>query len=90
MVCKRVHYRGTVQGVGFRATVRSLARRFAVAGFVRNLTDGRVEVVAEGQAEEVMHFLDAIGCRMEGYVTDQEVRDETPQGFADFAVRPTV
>ena len=43
-----VHYSGRVQGVGFRYTVRTLATRFAVTGFVRNLADGRVQLVVEG------------------------------------------
>ena len=47
-VCKRVLFQGHVQGVGFRYATHGLAQRFAVAGYVRNLADGRVELVAEG------------------------------------------
>jgi acylphosphatase len=43
---RRVLYTGHVQGVGFRFTVRELAQRFAVTGFVRNLSNGKVELVA--------------------------------------------
>ena len=46
-------FRGTVQGVGFRFTTRRLADRRRVGGFVRNLPDGRVEVVVEGPEAEV-------------------------------------
>ena len=63
-------YSGRVQGVGFRYTVRRLATRFAVAGFVKNLSDGRVEVVAEGEAAEVRRFLDAIGAEMGYYIAE--------------------
>ena len=43
-----MYFSGHVQGVGFRYTTRSVASRFAVTGYVRNLPDGRVELVAEG------------------------------------------
>ena len=57
---REVYYSGRVQGVGFRYTVRHLAQRFAVAGYVRNLPDGRVYLVVEGSAEEIAGLLDAI------------------------------
>ena len=55
-----VYYRGRVQGVGFRYTVKSLAPGFEVIGTVRNLTDGRVELIAEGEKSELEAFLKAI------------------------------
>ncbi|MBL8829940.1 MAG: acylphosphatase, partial [Planctomycetaceae bacterium] len=45
---RRVLFHGRVQGVGFRVTTRSIAQRFAVTGWVRNLPDGSVELLAEG------------------------------------------
>lgn len=56
----RVHYEGRVQGVGFRWTVKRLACEFDVAGTVRNLPDGRVELVARGESAEVDAFLEAV------------------------------
>ncbi|HPW65178.1 MAG: Acylphosphatase [Candidatus Omnitrophica bacterium ADurb.Bin314] len=56
----QVFFSGTVQGVGFRFTTERVARRFAVTGFVRNLDDGRVEVVAEGEEPVLVEFLTAI------------------------------
>ena len=55
-----VHYSGHVQGVGFRYSTRSIASQFEVTGFVRNLCDGRVELVVEGGAAEIETFLDAL------------------------------
>ena len=56
--CRRtVLFAGHVQGVGFRYTVERIARRFRVTGYVRNLRDGRVEVVAEGASEELGRFV---------------------------------
>lgn len=56
----RVLYSGRVQGVGFRHTVKSLAPGFDLSGTVRNLEDGRVELVAEGSREELEAFREEI------------------------------
>ena len=61
---RRMIYRGRVQGVGFRFTVERLAAGYDVAGSVRNLDDGRVEVVAEGEAGELGAFRNAISNAM--------------------------
>ena len=70
MTRKRVHYRGDVQGVGFRATARSIAGRHEVAGYVKNLPDGRVELVAEGEPGAVDQFLNAVADRLSGHIRD--------------------
>ena len=56
----QVFYEGNVQGVGFRWSVRNIAKGFDVTGSVRNLPDGRVELLATGDEEEVRGFLEAI------------------------------
>jgi acylphosphatase len=56
----QVFYEGNVQGVGFRWSVRNIAKGFDVTGSVRNLRDGRVELLVAGDDEEVRAFLDAI------------------------------
>ena len=56
----RIHYSGQVQGVGFRYTVKQLARGFEVTGTVKNLPDGRVELLAEGARDELEAFRRAI------------------------------
>ena len=55
-----VFYSGRVQGVGFRYTVKSLVPGFEVNGIVRNLDDGRVELRAEGEREELDAFRQAV------------------------------
>ena len=60
MSAKHVFYEGRVQGVGFRYTVRHLAKGYDVLGWVRNLPDGRVELLAGGEPDEVNAFLQAI------------------------------
>lgn len=56
MVARRYLVSGQVQGVGFRFFTEEAARREGLTGFVRNLDDGRVEAVAEGDAEAVTRF----------------------------------
>jgi acylphosphatase len=56
----QVFYEGNVQNVGFRWSVRNVAKGFDVTGSVRNLRDGRVELQAAGDEEEVRAFLEAI------------------------------
>jgi acylphosphatase len=60
MTGRQVFYEGRVQGVGFRYTVRSLAKGFDVLGWVRNLPDGRVELQVCGDPAEVRDFLGTI------------------------------
>ena len=55
-----IFYSGRVQGVGFRYTVKVTAMGFEVTGTVRNLPDGRVELVTEGTPEELEAFRRAI------------------------------
>jgi len=57
----QVFYEGNVQGVGFRYSVRQIAKGFDVTGSVRNLRDGRVELLVAGEEEEVRAFVEAIG-----------------------------
>ena len=58
---RRVLFHGRVQGVGFRYTTASIARRHPVVGFVRNLPDGSVELVAEATPPVLDQFLADIG-----------------------------
>ena len=77
MIRHTVHFSGRVQGVGFRYTAALIARRFDVAGYVQNLDDGRVRVVAEGEPDQVAAYIDAVSERMSRNITDQTA-DETP------------
>jgi len=61
MEAKRVFFEGRVQGVGFRFQTKQLAKEYEVVGWVRNLPDGRVELRAMGEEDELEAFLRAIG-----------------------------
>ena len=60
MISLQVFYEGSVQGVGFRWSIRHLAKGFDITGWVRNLVDGRVELQVNGEEDEVRAFLDAV------------------------------
>ncbi len=85
---REVYYRGIVQGVGFRYTVWSIASQFAVSGFVQNLRDGRVRLVAEGQPAELDRFL-ALIVRQRGPDLDdiQQVIAPATGEFQRFEIR---
>ncbi len=71
MIRQTVYFAGRVQGVGFRLTTANLAKDFAVAGTVRNLPDGRVELIVEGEAKVVAGFLEAVREAMSGNIAGE-------------------
>jgi acylphosphatase len=83
-----VHYAGLVQGVGFRYAVRRLSATYPVAGYVQNLPDGRVQVVAEGAPAELNRFLAAIRAGMKENIDDEQMETAPATGeFATFDIR---
>jgi|GEM_PF-132399 len=69
-----IFYSGRVQGVGFRYTVKTVATGFEISGTVRNLPDGRVELVAEGARAELEAFRAAIRDEgLAGFIRDERV-----------------
>jgi acylphosphatase len=78
---------GSCQGVGFRYFTKDVAAREGVTGWVRNLPDGRVEAVVEGEAEAVDRVERALhagprGARVEHVSTD----DQEPGGYRTFSI----
>jgi acylphosphatase len=70
----QVFYSGHVQGIGFRYTAKTVAAGFEVTGTVRNLPDGRVELIAEGARGELEAFQDAIsGAGLAGFIRNASV-----------------
>jgi acylphosphatase len=84
-----VYYSGRVQGVGFRYSVRAVACGYEVTGYARNLADGRVEVIAEGDEEEAQAFLAAIrDSQLGGYIRGENVNWSAASGeFNQFEIR---
>jgi acylphosphatase len=84
----RVLISGRVQGVFFRDACRRLAVRHGVAGWVRNLPDGRVEAVFEGPAEEVGRLVEwTRRGPIRAVVDDVAVQPERPEGLAAFLIK---
>jgi acylphosphatase len=84
----RVLISGRVQGVFFRDTCQRLAEQNGVAGWVRNLPDGRVEAVFEGPEQNVRRLVDwaRTGPRL-AVVDNVAVQPEPPEGLAAFRIR---
>jgi acylphosphatase len=82
-----VYYSGRVQGVGFRYTAQDLAQSLGITGWVKNLGDGRVEVVAEGEETALREFLGKLKESLVSYIRGQDI-DWQPAtgGFADFRI----
>ena len=85
---REVYYSGAVQGVGFRYTVRSLATRMAVTGFVRNLPDGRVHLIVEGSPAEIRMLLNQVRAELGHYISRVDEQTGPAAGrFTDFGIR---
>ncbi|MHC1626066.1 MAG: acylphosphatase [Methanoculleaceae archaeon] len=81
---------GRVQGVCFRYAVQDYARRCGVTGWVRNLSDGRVEAVFEGAAEDVERMISFCNHGPPAArVTDVSVEWDDPAGENEFRILPT-
>ena len=84
----QILYSGHVQGVGFRYTVKSLVAGFDVTGAIRNLPDGRVELLAEGAKDELRAFQQAIRDSGLGrLITDEQTSwGEAQNQFRGFTI----
>ncbi len=83
-----VFFTGHVQGVGFRYSTLQVAKEFEVTGRVRNLTDGRVQLDAEGNIRDVNAFVAAVEERMHGYIRRVERSSATgPAKYNDFRIQ---
>ncbi len=86
---KRIHayYSGSVQGVGFRFTAERVAGSLGLTGWVRNLRDGRVEVVCEGPESALKAFLEKIDSVFKGYVRDSDIEwSDATSEFSNFDI----
>ena len=83
-----IFYSGHVQGVGFRYTVKAVAAGFEVTGSVRNVLDGRVELIAEGPREELAAFQKAIrDAGLEHFIRNEDVSwSEAAGAFRGFEI----
>lgn len=81
-------FTGSVQGVGFRATAVHLSQGYDVVGYVRNLRDGRVELVAEGTPTELFAFQERITDHFRHHIRGVEVTESPASGdFSGFRIQ---
>jgi len=86
---KRAHvfYSGNVQGVGFRFMAVDLAMKHKIIGWVKNVSDGRVELIAEGEESSVLNFLAEIKRVLARYISEVKFNWEPATGqFKDFSI----
>ena len=82
-----IFYSGTVHGVGFRYTVERCAVILKLTGWVRNLSDGRVEILLEGPQEDIEKLLHQVDAHFEGYIKDKEISLSSYEGkFNNFVI----
>ena len=84
---KHIVFSGRVQGVGFRFTAFNIANRYGLTGHVRNLPDGTVEMIAQGQQENVDNCIRDIEGSFAGYISrtsDEEI--STSPRYKDFQI----
>ena len=81
MTRAHIFYSGTVQGVGFRYTVQRYAFDLGLTGWVKNLRDGRVEIMVEGKRELIEKLISEISKYFDGYVRNKTVDYKEAQGL---------
>ena len=85
-----VFFSGNVQGVGFRYRALTVAQKFPVTGWVRNRSDGRVEMMAEGSEESLEQFLAALAHEMSEHIDKVERVWQPATGeWARFEIGPS-
>ena len=83
-----VHYSGRVQGVGFRFIVERFAAAHKIVGYVKNLPDGRVELVAEGEEKTLKDFLESLRLDLANSIDQYSIDWFPPTGeFKRFEIR---
>jgi acylphosphatase len=87
MIAKHIIFTGRVQGVGFRFTAHRIARLNQLKGYVRNLADGSVEMLAQGYTEDIDDCIKDIKESFTGYIRDTQI-EELPLDprYTDFKI----
>ena len=86
-IAKKYIFIGHVQGVGFRMTVASIANSLEVFGYVKNLTNGTVELHVEAEKIEIENFRKKIEEEMTSHISKIEVLNTKIQNFKDFSIK---
>ena len=83
-----VIYTGRVQGVGFRWQVNQIAKFFSCSGYVKNLSDGTVELIVEGTSKEVKGMVGKVNDRMQDYWHEMKIDERVGNAhFSEFSIQ---
>ena len=74
-MAKHIIFVGRVQGVGFRFTAHRIAHRYQLTGFVRNMPDGTVEMLAQGLSENIDDCIQDIRASFAGYIRETRIEE---------------
>jgi acylphosphatase len=86
--CIHAFFSGNVQGVGFRYTAQALAKRYAITGWVANLSDGRVELEIEGNLDDLNDFIKSLQEEFSGYIKNVNLEQLSYRGhYHDFSIK---
>ncbi len=77
-IAKHIIFSGSVQGIGFRFTAFNIANQYQLTGFVRNLPDGTVEMLAQGNPDDIANCIRDINESFPGYITETTIEEATP------------
>ncbi len=81
-------FSGNVQGVGFRYTAMNIAQSYDVVGYVRNVSDGRVELVIEGSEADCQGLVSEVKQHMGDFISDVQITESLATGeFSRFSIR---
>jgi acylphosphatase len=89
MIAREVSFEGRVQGVGFRYSVKELAKGFDLTGWVKNLPDGRVLLAVQGDENEVKEFVESIlDSHLRAHIGRHIIREQPiSSGWRGFEIR---
>jgi acylphosphatase len=87
MVARHIIFIGRVQGVGFRFTAHRMAQRHQLSGFVRNLPDGTVEMLAQGPVQDIDDCIEDINDYFGDYIRETRIQEiPTNPKYRDFRI----
>jgi acylphosphatase len=86
-IAKHITFTGHVQGVGFRYTAHRIASRYQLTGFVRNLYDGTVDMLAQGSGQDIDNCIQDIKNSFAGYIREALINEIPPDAkYKDFRI----
>lgn len=87
MVARHIIFMGSVQGVGFRFTAHRIAKLHQLKGYIRNLPDGTVEMLAQGYTEDIDDCIQNIKESFAGYIRETNIQELPPDPrYKDFKI----